>query len=135
MSSHELQSGLILTTEFSKMYYTRYNCYQLCHLKNEYRLETVRNISFLSRMLEMYSEIALFRKPFGIGYKYIYTFLLRITDTMTSQNIDLSSWDTLYNTVLTTCTINFIFRKLCIFPTQHIYVFHMILTINKGMYP
>jgi hypothetical protein len=23
--------------------------------------------------------------------------LLRMTDTMTSQNIDLSSWDTLYN--------------------------------------
>jgi hypothetical protein len=28
---------------------------------------------------------------------YIYTFfLLKMTDTMTSQNIDLSSWDTLY---------------------------------------
>jgi hypothetical protein len=27
---------------------------------------------------------------------YIYTFLLRMTDTMTSQNIDLSSRDTLY---------------------------------------
>jgi hypothetical protein len=27
---------------------------------------------------------------------YIYTFLLRITDPMTSQNIDLSSWDTRY---------------------------------------
>jgi hypothetical protein len=27
---------------------------------------------------------------------YIYTFLLGMTDTMTSQNIDLSSWDTLY---------------------------------------
>jgi hypothetical protein len=26
---------------------------------------------------------------------YIYTFLLRMTDTMTSQNIDLSSWDIL----------------------------------------
>jgi hypothetical protein len=28
---------------------------------------------------------------------YIYTFLLRMTDTMTSQNIDLSSRDTLYS--------------------------------------
>jgi hypothetical protein len=28
---------------------------------------------------------------------HIYTFLLRMTDTMTSQNIKLSSWDTLYN--------------------------------------
>jgi hypothetical protein len=27
---------------------------------------------------------------------YIYTFLLRMTDTVTSQNIDLSSWNTLY---------------------------------------
>jgi hypothetical protein len=27
---------------------------------------------------------------------YTYTFLLRMTDTMTSQNIDLSSWDILY---------------------------------------
>jgi hypothetical protein len=41
-------------------------------------------------------EIALSRKPFGIGHMYIYTFLLRMTDTMTSQNIDLSSWYILY---------------------------------------
>jgi len=27
---------------------------------------------------------------------YMYNFLLRMTDTMTSQNIDISSWDTLY---------------------------------------
>jgi hypothetical protein len=27
---------------------------------------------------------------------YIYNFLLRMTDTMTSQDIDLSSWDSLY---------------------------------------
>jgi hypothetical protein len=27
---------------------------------------------------------------------YIYNFLLRMTDTTTSQNIDISSWDTLY---------------------------------------
>jgi len=31
---------------------------------------------------------------------YIYTILLRMTDTMTSQNIDLSSWDILYNVFL-----------------------------------
>jgi hypothetical protein len=30
-------------------------------------------------------------KPFGIGHMYTHTFLLRVTDTMTSQNIDLSS--------------------------------------------
>jgi hypothetical protein len=45
------------------------------------------------------SEIALSRKPFGVGHMYIYTFLLRMTDTVTSQNIDLSSWDTLYTTL------------------------------------
>jgi hypothetical protein len=27
---------------------------------------------------------------------YIYTFLLRMADTVSFQNIDLSSWDTLY---------------------------------------
>jgi hypothetical protein len=27
---------------------------------------------------------------------YVYTFLLGMTHTMTSQNIDLSSWDILY---------------------------------------
>jgi hypothetical protein len=42
----------------------------------------------------LHSEIPLFRKPPRIGHKYIYTFLLRMTDTMTSQNIDLPSWDT-----------------------------------------
>jgi hypothetical protein len=46
--------------------------------------------------LLLYGEIALSRKLFEIGYVYIYTFLLRLADTMTSRNIDLSSWDTLY---------------------------------------
>jgi hypothetical protein len=44
----------------------------------------------------LYSEIALSRKPFRIGHVCIYTFLLRMTDIMTFQNIDLSSWDILY---------------------------------------
>jgi hypothetical protein len=48
------------------------------------------------RVARLYSEIAVSRKPFGIGHMYIYTFLLRMTDTMTSHNIDLSSWDILY---------------------------------------
>jgi hypothetical protein len=38
-------------------------------------------------------------KLFGIGHMYIYTLLLGMTDTMTSQNTDLSSWDTLYMTI------------------------------------
>jgi hypothetical protein len=33
---------------------------------------------------------------FGIGHKYIYIFLLGMADTMTSQDIELSSSDTLY---------------------------------------
>jgi hypothetical protein len=48
------------------------------------------------RVARLYSEIALSRKPFGIGHVYIYKFLLRMIDTMTSQNTDLSSWRTLY---------------------------------------
>jgi hypothetical protein len=35
-SSHELRSALMLTVEFSKMYYTT-KLYQLCHLNNKYR--------------------------------------------------------------------------------------------------
>jgi hypothetical protein len=58
-------------------------------------LETVRNISFLSTVLEPYSEIALYRKHFGIRHVHI-KFLLRMADTMPSQNIDLSSWYILY---------------------------------------
>jgi hypothetical protein len=46
---------------------------------------------FLVNNVEVYSEIALFRKLFGIGVVYIYTFLFRMTDIMTFQNIDLSS--------------------------------------------
>jgi hypothetical protein len=42
----------------------------------------------------LYGEIALSRKQCGIGHMYIYIFLLRMADTMTSQNIDLSPWDT-----------------------------------------
>jgi hypothetical protein len=43
----------------------------------------------------VYIQMALSLKPFGIGHVHIKFFLLRMTDTMTSQNIDLSSWDTL----------------------------------------
>jgi cytochrome b subunit of formate dehydrogenase len=44
----------------------------------------------------LHSEIALSRKPFGIGHMYIYTFWFRMTDTMTSLNTDRSFWDTPY---------------------------------------
>jgi hypothetical protein len=35
----------------------------------------------------LYTEIALSWKLFGIGHMYVYTFLLRMIDTMTSRNI------------------------------------------------
>jgi hypothetical protein len=50
----------------------------------------------MTTILEPYSEIALSQKLFRIGHMYIHTFLLRMPDTMTSQNIDLHFWDTLY---------------------------------------
>jgi hypothetical protein len=56
-------------------------------------------IIIISTILELYSEISASRKPFGIGHMCILVYivlLLRMTDTITSQNIDLSSWDTLY---------------------------------------
>jgi hypothetical protein len=43
----------------------------------------------------LYSEIAQSRKPFGREHMYIYTFLLRMADTMTSQNIYIFSCNTL----------------------------------------
>jgi hypothetical protein len=43
----------------------------------------------------LYSEIAVSWKLFGIGHMYTYTFLPRMTDTVISQNINLSSWDIL----------------------------------------
>jgi hypothetical protein len=51
---------------------------------------------FRDRAISLYSEIALSRKRFGIGHMYIYIFLLRMIDTVTSQNIDFSSWNILY---------------------------------------
>jgi hypothetical protein len=48
------------------------------------------------RVARLYSETALSREPFGIGHMYIYSFMLRMTDNMSSQNIGISSWDVLY---------------------------------------
>jgi hypothetical protein len=47
-------------------------------------------------IFQLHSEIALSRKPFGIGHRYIYTFLLRMTAIVTSQNVDVYSWDNLH---------------------------------------
>jgi hypothetical protein len=48
------------------------------------------------RAARLYSEIALTPKLFGVGHVYIYISLLRMTDTMTSRSIDVSTWDILY---------------------------------------
>jgi hypothetical protein len=56
----------------------------------------------------LYSEVALSRKPFGIEHMYIYTLLLRMTDPVISQNIYLSSWDTLYISYIRPYTVLFI---------------------------
>jgi hypothetical protein len=61
----------------------------------------------------LYSEIALSRKTFGIGHMYTHISVLRMTDTMTSQNTDLSSWDILYLYIASyvqKCTQVFIYR-------------------------
>jgi hypothetical protein len=80
-------------------------------------LERVRNISFLSTILEPY-EIALSRKPFGIGHMYMYTFFfLRLTDTMTS-NTDLSSWNTLYR-FYSTKTLRFHYKDQTVDGVSH----------------
>jgi hypothetical protein len=50
--------------------------YRLYNLNNKYRYYRQNVISFLSTTLELYSEIALSRKQFGIGHMYIYTFCL-----------------------------------------------------------
>jgi len=71
MSSHELQSALMLTVEFSNIYY---KLYQLCHSNNKIPvLETVRirNISIFLKILPLYIQKALFLKPFGIGHMFI----------------------------------------------------------------
>jgi hypothetical protein len=85
MSSHELQSALMLTVEFSEVYYTG-KLYQLCHLNNKYRYQKQYVMSLSYQQFLNYNETALSRKPFGT---YIYTFVLRMAATMTSQNIDL----------------------------------------------
>jgi hypothetical protein len=64
LSSHELQSALMLTAEFSKMYYTTQIVPTLSLEHKKPVLETT--------ILERYSEIGLSRKPFGIGRMYVF---------------------------------------------------------------
>jgi hypothetical protein len=78
LSSHELQSALMLMVEFIILG----KLYQL-------------SMQYLSyQQFCNYIPIALSWKPFRIGHMFMYTFLLRMTCTVTSRYIDLSSWDT-----------------------------------------
>jgi hypothetical protein len=64
-------------------------CYSLDVRQEELRRATI---------LELYSEITLISETVRNRthiYIYIYNFLLRMTDTMTSHNIGLPSWDIL----------------------------------------
>jgi hypothetical protein len=70
-SNHPIQNPLLSVTQTPHTWY--YNQFWNCRMK-----------------------YLLSRKPFAIGHVYIYTFFLRVTDTVTSQNPDHSSWDTLY---------------------------------------
>jgi hypothetical protein len=63
----------MLTIEFSKMYYTRWTVPILSLEQYVPVLETVRNLFLINKFLNC-----------------------TVTDTMTTQNIDLSSWDNLY---------------------------------------
>jgi hypothetical protein len=65
-------------------------------------LETVRNISFLSTILELFNEIAVISETVR---NRIYVHFNRMTDTMTSQNIDLSSLVTPYVRYTILCTM------------------------------
>jgi hypothetical protein len=61
----------------------------------------------------LYSEIAVSQKRFVIGHMYVYIFLLRMTDTMTYQNTDLSSLDILYTANVYFCKANALAYPLC----------------------
>jgi hypothetical protein len=76
----------------------------------------------------LYSQMTLSRKPFGIGHMFIYTFLLRMTDTMTSHNIDPSSWDILYvhthtHTHTHTCMCVYIYIYIHIYIHTHTHTY------------
>jgi hypothetical protein len=75
-----------------------------CHYQQSQRVtndsHAGKKIIFGAKSKLLYSEIVLSRKLFGIGYMYVHTLLLKMTDIMTSQNIVFSSWDILYNVLL-----------------------------------
>jgi hypothetical protein len=75
------------------------------------------------------TKMALSRKPFGIGHMFIKSFLLRMTGSMTSQNIVLSSWDTLYMAVWFVC---FCLILLITYSYCYVYVFLLFYKFRLG---
>jgi len=80
-----------------------YKLYQLCHLNNKYRYwkQYVLVISLSYQQFCGLHSIGSISETVR-NRTHVHTkFFLRMTDTITSQNIDLSSWDTLYICIYT----------------------------------
>jgi hypothetical protein len=98
MSSHRLQSALMLTVVFSQMYYTTWTVPAWSLERYVPVLESIRNISFLT-IFGLYSERVISETVRNRTHVHI-QFLLQMTDTKTTKNTDLSSRDSLYTVCL-----------------------------------
>jgi hypothetical protein len=74
MSSYELQSALMLTVEFSKVYYARGTVPTLSLEQQIPVLEPVRDSPFFSTILELYSEIALSETVRNRAHVHVHSF-------------------------------------------------------------
>jgi hypothetical protein len=70
------------------------------------KLETVRNIFSLAKPCNCTVKYLHLGNRSDI---YIYIYLLRMTDTMTSENTDLSPWDILYKVASTTPSFTYLY--------------------------
>jgi hypothetical protein len=77
---------------------------------------------------------AKYRKQFGTGHMFIYTFFLGMTDTMTSQYIDLSSWDTLYISAINSYAHSLLAALLTLASVYSVYIRFDILGCNDTIY-
>ena len=69
--------------------------YQLCHLNNIYQHQKQYVVSLYQQFCNCTVKQLYLRNHLEYD-TYIYTCLLRMTDSMTSQNVDISSWNSLY---------------------------------------
>ena len=77
-------------------HYSQLRLHTDSHASDSGAVERKRRTILDTQAKPLHIQMSLSRKPFGIGHVFIQSLLLRMTDTMTSQNIDLSSWNTLY---------------------------------------